>query len=73
LQELVDELHAQKVFRAAEIDVLFWDPAFLDELAATIDRNNTWSVSRNDDDIYVEANGTSLSTTIQRLRARDAG
>lgn len=73
LQELVDELHAQKVFRAAEIDVLFWEPAFLDELAATIDRNNTWSVSRNDDDIYVEANGVSLSTTVQHLRARDAG
>jgi uncharacterized protein YaeQ len=72
LQELVDDLHAQKVFRVAEIDMVFFEAAFLDQLAATIDRNNTWAVSRNDDDVYVEANGTSLSTTLRHLRAKES-
>ena len=72
LQELVDQLRDEKVFRAAEIDVVFFEPAFLDELAATLDRNNTWSVSRNDDDVYVEANGVSVATTLRHLRASEA-
>ncbi len=71
LQELVDQLRDEKIFRAAEIDAVFFEPGFLDELAATLDRNNTWSVSRNDDDVYVEANGVSVATAIRHLRATE--
>ena len=71
LQELVDQMRDEKVFRAAEIDAVFFESAFLDELAATLDRNNTWSVSRNDDDVYVEANGVSVSTVLHHLRATE--
>lgn len=51
LAELAAE--AKDIHRAEELEVYTFDPAFLDAVAATLDRTNTWDLSVTGGVIYV--------------------
>jgi uncharacterized protein YaeQ len=57
-------VRGQKVHRIEEIEVFAVDPRFLAELEAVLERSNTWSISRNDGEIYVAAKGKTLTTRL---------
>jgi uncharacterized protein YaeQ len=69
MQELADSLVEAKVFRRADIAIIKFDVALLDQIVALLDRNNNWQLSRSDDDLYLDINGNSLETAITHIRA----
>jgi uncharacterized protein YaeQ len=72
MAELADSLIAASVFRVEDIALFNMDLAFLDQLVATLDRNNTWQLSRSDDDLYLDINGVALSTQLSRLHVESS-
>jgi uncharacterized protein YaeQ len=57
-------MRGQKVHRIEEITVFGVDPAFLAELEPLLERSNTWSIARNDGEIYVTVKDKSLTTRL---------
>lgn len=51
--ELVREARAKPIHRADALTVYAFDPAFLDTLAALVDRQNRWSIARSGGTLYV--------------------
>jgi uncharacterized protein YaeQ len=67
MAELAESLVTASVFRVEDIALFNMDVAFLDQLVATLDRNNTWQISRSDDDLYLDINGVALSTQLAQV------
>lgn len=61
-------LPAKKIHRAEDIPVYAFDRAFIDEAAALFDRRNSLTISVTDRHLYLELNGTSLSTPVEEHR-----
>lgn len=59
-------VRGQKVHRLEEIEVFAVNPGFLAELAALLERSNTWSVSRSDGEIYVAIKDRTINTRLER-------
>lgn len=66
-------LRGQKVHRAEEIEVYAVDPAFLDALEKLIDRTNSWTLARNDGEIYVTAKDQTVTTRLVRHVLEELG
>ena len=65
--ELLDRMvRASHVHRAEEIACYAIDPAFLDALEPLVSRKSTWTLARNDGELYVTVGDQSLSTRIDR-------
>jgi uncharacterized protein YaeQ len=47
------DLASGNVYRGDEVDVVGFDPSFLDDLSARLIRNNKWGVLRSDGELYV--------------------
>jgi len=62
---LLEEIQAQKVHRAAEIEVFSLAPAFLDELAATLKRDNRWAILFDDGTISVQVGELAVVTELR--------
>jgi uncharacterized protein YaeQ len=60
-------LGAAKVHAPDRLHLFGLDRAFVSKLAATLDRRNAWSVSRNEGELYVEAGSVSLATVVTPL------
>lgn len=52
------------IHRASDIVVRSFDPGFIDAATAALARRNTATVSVTEGQLYVDLNGTSLSTTV---------
>lgn len=61
---LKKNFRGKHVHRLDEIDVHVVDPAFLNALESLLDRSNTWSIARNDGEIYLTANTQTLNTRL---------
>jgi len=64
---VVADIAEERVHRAGEIVVHDLDPAFLDAIAATLDRVNRWELSKSGGAIYLSANGAALEGTIRQI------
>ncbi|MEZ4403549.1 MAG: YaeQ family protein [Kofleriaceae bacterium] len=67
LPALAAELVERKVHRADAIELYALDGAFLDEVAATLDRNNTWDLSVAGGTIYLGVGGATFDTVATRV------
>jgi uncharacterized protein YaeQ len=61
----------QTIHRAEQIDVIAMDRALLEALAAHLDRRVSWSLTRTDDQLFVDVAGETLTGTLERLRLPD--
>jgi uncharacterized protein YaeQ len=63
---LLEEMRANEVHRADEIEVYAFEPKFLDRLAATLARDNPWTVMLSDGELTVSSGDTSETFEIRR-------
>jgi hypothetical protein len=66
IAELAREIHDARVHRADEIAIHTLDAAWLDAIAATLDRNNHWSLAISGGTLYLDVGGRSFEGTITR-------
>lgn len=57
-------VRGQKIHRLEEIAVFAVDPKLLAELETLLERSNTWSIARNDGEIYITAKDKTLTTRL---------
>lgn len=65
--ELARQIAEGKVHRAADLAVYALDPAFLDRVAATLDRNNAWDLSVSGGALYLTIGGKLHESTCERV------
>jgi uncharacterized protein YaeQ len=65
--QLRKEASTKAIHRVDAIEVFRLDPAFLDALAEHVDRNTEIELTRNDGQIYVSVDGTTLETSLEVL------
>jgi uncharacterized protein YaeQ len=63
---LKKNFRGKHVHRLDEIDVHCVDAAFIRSLEAMIERSNSWSIARNDGEIYVTAKDQTITTRLTR-------
>jgi len=54
----------KRIHQLEQITVHSFDPGFMDAAVAVLDRRNTMTVTRTDGQLYLDLNGTSLSSDI---------
>lgn len=64
--QLCRQTEGQTIHKAEEIDVWPIDPAFLDALAAKVDRRARLDVTRTEGALYVTVGGTTVETSLAR-------
>ncbi|MDP3277843.1 MAG: YaeQ family protein [Deltaproteobacteria bacterium] len=65
---LLKDLITAHVFKKEQLELYTLPVSFLDQLVATLDRNNTWSMTLNDGSLYVEINSKTYECTLERVR-----
>lgn len=65
--ELARQIAEGKVHRASELALFALEPAFLDRVAATLDRNNTWDLSVAGGALYLTIAGKLYEGTYERV------
>ncbi len=60
---VVEAVAARKVHRAEEVELVAFDPEFLDALGETVERRNTWAVVRSGGDLFVTIGETTLTSS----------
>ena len=58
----------QTIHKAEQIEIVAVDRALLEALATHLDRRTRWSVTRTDDQLFVDVVGETLTGTLERLR-----
>jgi len=66
-QELARQIVEAKVHRAGDIELHALDGAFLDRVAATMDRNNKWDLSVSGGALYLTIAGKLHESTCERV------
>jgi len=59
----------KRIHRAEDVRLVSFDPGFVDAVADAVARRTTMSVSVTEGTLYVEVNGTTLSTAVHERRA----
>ncbi|WP_413318708.1 YaeQ family protein [Agrococcus sp. 1P02AA] len=59
----------KRIHRADEVRLVWFDDGFIDAVAGAVDRRTTMSVSVTEQVLYVEVNGTALSSDVHERRA----
>ena len=62
------QLTASPIFRGDEVSFYSFDNDFISELVAQLERRNELSLSRSDQTVYVNINGTDISSRITERR-----
>ncbi len=66
-EQLVEAIRERGVHRAEDIELFAMNPDWLDAIAATLDRVNTWDVSIAGGTIYLTVNGALFEGSVQRM------
>jgi len=66
-EELAAAIAERAVHRADRIELLGFDPAFLDAAAATLDRVNRWDLSVSGGTLYLTIGGALHETAVRRV------
>ncbi|AYF96884.1 YaeQ family protein [Protaetiibacter intestinalis] len=61
---LLPQWAGKKIHRADAIPVFSFDPGFIDDAAAALERRNTASLSVTERQLYLELNGTTLTSAL---------
>jgi uncharacterized protein YaeQ len=67
--ELARAIAERGVHRAAEIEIRAIDPAFLDAVAATLDRRNHWELAVSGGTLYLTIGGRLFESNIEHIAA----
>ncbi|WP_369690932.1 YaeQ family protein [Nocardia fusca] len=62
--KVLAQLSGKRIHHAADIPLVSFDRAFVEAAAAALERRNTATVSVTERQLYLELNGSSLSTPI---------
>ncbi len=65
--ELARQIAEAKVHRASELELRALDPAFLDRVAPTLDRNNKWELSVSGGALYLTIGGKLHEASCERV------
>jgi uncharacterized protein YaeQ len=65
--DLAAAIVEREVHRAEDLVLNALEPAFLDAVAATLDRNNTWDLSVSGGSIYLTIRGALVEGTVRRV------
>jgi uncharacterized protein YaeQ len=65
--QLADAIRERGVHRAEEIELHELGADWLDAIAATLDRNNTWELSVSGGQLYLTAGGALFEGSVQRV------
>ena len=65
--ELATAIHERRVHRSDQIELTALDPAFLDAVAATLDRVNRWQLSVSGGTLYLSIDDALHETTVRRV------
>ncbi|NUP25290.1 MAG: hypothetical protein HOQ44_01110, partial [Nocardia sp.] len=63
--KVLAQLTGKRIHRAETIPLVSFDRAFVADAAAILERRNTATVSVTERQLYLELNGTSLSTPVE--------
>ncbi|MCX0274062.1 YaeQ family protein [Nocardia zapadnayensis] len=66
--KVLAQLSGKRIHHAADIPLVSFDRPFVEAAAAALERRNTATVSVTERQLYLELNGTSLSTPIAEQR-----
>ena len=55
----------QRIHRSEAIELHSFDPSFITDAVAAIERRNTMTLTRTEGQLYLDLNGTNLSTEVQ--------
>ena len=66
-EQLLEKLRGQRIHRMEELELYALDGAFLEDLAATLGRVNTWSVMRNDGSLFLTVGEVSVTCDVLAL------
>ncbi len=67
MNELARSVREFEAHRAEELNVLAFDGAFLDRIAAKLDRNNKWDLSVSGGTLYLTIGGKLVEGTVERI------
>jgi uncharacterized protein YaeQ len=62
---ILQQLAGQKIFRAEALTVYSFNPDFLGEVSALIERRNTWELAASEGTLYIDIQGRSLTSIIE--------
>jgi uncharacterized protein YaeQ len=65
---LVKEFREEKVHRLEEIGLFSLDQRFLNALGATLDRDNHWELTRNEEELYVGVGKETFQVRLEQYR-----
>ncbi len=68
LGQMMNQLSAKKIHRAAEIPIYSFGPGFIEEIAGALQRRAEMSISITERQVYLDVNGQAFSTTIEERR-----
>jgi uncharacterized protein YaeQ len=71
--ELAEAIVERGVHRAERIELFALDPAFLDAVAATLDRTNPWELSVTGGSLYLAVRGVQSEGTVRRVAVARSG
>ena len=66
-EQLLEKLRGQRIHRMEELELYALDGAFLEDLAATLGRVNTWSLMRNDGSLFLTVGEVSVTCDVLAL------
>jgi uncharacterized protein YaeQ len=64
---LAEEIRAAKVHRFETLELWAFDEAWLDEIAAKVDRRNKWTLSKSGGVIYLDLGNAHLQTEVRKV------
>ena len=64
---LVAKLTNQRIHRVDELELYSLDPTMVERLAHQLERNNQWSVFRQDDELLISVDTDSFGSEVTRL------
>jgi uncharacterized protein YaeQ len=67
-QILLKELAGEEIHGAQAVEVFSLPPKFLDQLGATLDRDNPWEILHDEGELTVTVKGTSVHGELRRHR-----
>ena len=68
LGQLMNQLSAKKIHRAAEIPIYTFGRGFIEAVAGPIQRRSEMSISITERQLYLDVNGQAFTTTIEECR-----
>ena len=64
---LVDRIRGEKIHRKEDVEIFALAPSFLDALASVLDRHMSFTLVRNEGELYVTAGQSSFSIQFERV------